>query len=56
LKAVFASRNKHKAEQVAILLPKVDLVRLDDVAPDLELREPHDTFEANALAKARAVV
>jgi XTP/dITP diphosphohydrolase len=37
-------------------LPDVDLVALDQVAPDLELEEPHDTFQANALAKARAVV
>src|SRR5688572_26452574 len=53
--AVFASRNKHKAEQVALLLPAVDLISLDDVAPDLELEEPHDSFLENALAKARAV-
>lgn len=56
MKAVFASRNPHKAEQVRLLLPRVDLVPLEDVAPDLELEEPFDTFEANALAKARAVV
>ena len=55
MKAVFASRNKHKAEQVVRLLPNIDLISLDDVAPELELHEPHDTFEANALAKARAV-
>lgn len=56
MKAVFASRNRHKAEQVRVLLPDVELVALDDVAPDLELAEPFDTFESNALAKARAVV
>jgi len=56
LKAVFASRNRHKAEQVAVLLPGIQLVPLDEVAPDLELEEPFDTFQANALAKARAVV
>jgi len=55
LKAIFASRNKHKLEQVQRLLVGVELVPLDDVAPDLELEEPFDTFEANALAKARAV-
>ncbi len=55
MRAVFASRNRHKAVQVAELLHDVDLVALDDVAPDLELEEPFDTFEANALAKARAV-
>jgi XTP/dITP diphosphohydrolase len=56
VKAVLASRNRHKAEQIAVLLPGLDLVTVDDVAPDLELVEPFDTFEENALAKARAVV
>ncbi|MQA99925.1 MAG: non-canonical purine NTP pyrophosphatase [Actinobacteria bacterium] len=56
LRAVFASRNRHKTEQVALLLPHVDLVSLDDVAPELELDEPFHTFRDNALAKARAVV
>jgi len=55
LKAVFASRNIHKARQVELLLPDVELVPLDDIAPDLELHEPYDTFEDNALAKARTV-
>jgi XTP/dITP diphosphohydrolase len=56
VKAVFASRNPHKLEQVVALLPEVDLVSVDAVAPDLELSEPFDTFQANALAKAHAVV
>ncbi len=56
MRAVFASRNRHKAEQVARLLPHVELIPLDEVAPDLELEEPFDTFAENALAKARAVV
>lgn len=29
---------------------------LDDVAPSLELEEPYETFQENALAKARTVV
>ncbi len=53
MRAVVASRNKHKIEQVARVLVGLDLVPLDEVAPDLELDEPHDSFEANALAKAR---
>ncbi|MGH2808803.1 MAG: non-canonical purine NTP pyrophosphatase [Actinomycetota bacterium] len=56
MKVVFASRNRHKTEQVAILLPEIELVPLDEVAPDLELEEPFETFEENALAKARAVI
>jgi non-canonical purine NTP pyrophosphatase (RdgB/HAM1 family) len=53
VRAVLASRNRHKAEQVALLLPNVDIVPLDDAAPDLVLEEPFDTFEGNALNKAR---
>jgi XTP/dITP diphosphohydrolase len=56
LKAVLASRNLHKAEQVAVLLGGMEILPLDEVAPDLELEEPFDSFEGNALAKARAVV
>lgn len=56
MKAVFASRNRHKTEQVAILLEGIELVPLDELAPDLVLEEPYETFEENALAKARAVV
>jgi XTP/dITP diphosphohydrolase len=55
MRAVLASRNAHKAEQVARLLKNVELVPLDEVSPGLVLFEPHDTFEANALAKARVV-
>jgi XTP/dITP diphosphohydrolase len=55
LKAVFASRNRYKAEQVALLLPVVELVSVDEVSPEIELDEPFDTFEANALAKGRTV-
>jgi XTP/dITP diphosphohydrolase len=55
VKAVLASRNRHKAEQVAVLLDGVNLLLIDDVAPDLELEEPFDTFRENALAKARTV-
>ena len=56
MRVVFASRNRHKAEQVARLLVGLELVPLDEVAPRLVLEEPFETFEENALAKARAVV
>lgn len=55
MRAVLASRNAHKAEQVARLLKDVELVPLDEISPGLVLSEPYDTFEANALAKARVV-
>lgn len=56
MNAVFASRNAHKLEQVRLLLPGIELISLDEVAPELELDEPFHTFEENAFAKARAVV
>jgi XTP/dITP diphosphohydrolase len=56
LKVIFASRNKHKLEQVQRLLVGIELIPLDEVAPDLVLDEPYETFEANALVKARTVV
>ncbi len=55
MKAVLASRNPHKAEQVSVLLPDLELVTLDEVAGELELDEPFESFEENALAKARTV-
>jgi len=42
-------------EQVQRLLAGMELVPVNEVVPDLELEEPFDTFEANALAKARTV-
>ena len=56
MRAVLASRNRHKAEQIKLLLPDIELVSLDEIAPDLELDEPYPAFYANAIAKARAVV
>jgi XTP/dITP diphosphohydrolase len=56
MRVVLASRNRHKAIQIAELLPRLDLVSLDEVAPGIVLDEPFDTYEANAIAKARAVV
>ena len=41
---------------MGLLLPELELLSLDDVAPDLVLEEPYETFEENALAKARATV
>jgi XTP/dITP diphosphohydrolase len=54
MKVVLASRNRHKAAQLEMLLPDWELVPLDELAPGLELPEPYETFEGNALAKAHA--
>jgi XTP/dITP diphosphohydrolase len=54
-RVVVASRNRHKVVEIAALLAELglELVPIDDVAPSAALIEDEDTFEANALAKAR---
>jgi XTP/dITP diphosphohydrolase len=57
VKVVVATRNRGKLRELVPLLSEaglgLDLVTIDELAPDAELREDGDTFEANALAKAR---
>jgi len=55
LKVVLASRNRGKLREIIPLLDGLgfELYTVDEIAPACELREDGDTFEANALAKAR---
>ena len=55
MKIVLATRNRGKLTEITRLLDQmeVELVTIDEVAPDAELLEDEDTFEANSLAKAR---
>jgi len=57
VKIVVATRNRHKVREIAVLLDEAGLdilpVTIDDVAPDAALVEDEDTFDGNALAKAR---
>lgn len=55
MKAVVATRNRGKLRELGPLLAGLglELATIDELAPDAELREDGDTFEANALAKAR---
>jgi XTP/dITP diphosphohydrolase len=56
-KVVVATRNRGKLKEILPLLEqsklRFQLVTIDEVAPDAELREDFMTFEENALAKAR---
>jgi XTP/dITP diphosphohydrolase len=57
VKLVVATRNRHKVREISVLLAEAGLdleaVTIDEVAPEAELLENEDTFEGNALAKAR---
>ncbi len=54
---VVSTRNRGKLKEILRLLERaglaVDLVTIDEIAPDLALVEDEATFEGNALAKAR---
>lgn len=59
IKFVFASRNKHKAKEVADILSRhlafeFEVLTLDDIGYEGEIIEDGETFEENALIKARA--
>ena len=55
ISCVVATRNRGKLREIVPLLAGLPftLHTIDELAPDAELREDGDTFEANALAKAR---
>ncbi len=57
MKLVLASRNRHKLLELRSFLAglPLDVVSVDEVHPGLVLVEEGETFEANALAKARTV-
>ena len=57
MRVVVATRNRGKLRELVPLFAELalgfELVTIDDVAPDAELREDALTFDENALAKAR---
>ena len=60
MKVVVASRNAHKVREIAAIFAEegvpFELVTIDEVAPGTALIEEEDTFEANAVVKARQAV
>ena len=55
MRVVVATRNRGKLREIVPLVADLalELVTIDELAPEAELREDGVTFEANALAKAR---
>lgn len=58
MKVVLASRNKHKIGELQALLskhiPEIEVMSLDDVGFEGDIVEDGESFEENALIKARA--
>jgi XTP/dITP diphosphohydrolase len=56
MKLCFATRNRHKIEEISAVLPKTwEVLSLDDIGCDEELPETHPTIEANSAQKAQYV-
>lgn len=53
---IFATNNAHKVEEVrAVLGTAFTLETMREAGIDIDIPEPHDTLEANALEKARTI-
>lgn len=55
-KIVFATNNKHKLEEIRAILSKdIQILSLDDIKCYDEIEETENSFEGNALIKARFI-
>src|SRR5947199_9541911 len=53
---IFATNNKNKVEEIqAAIGNKINIRTLSDVGIDIDIGEPYDTLEENALEKARTI-
>jgi XTP/dITP diphosphohydrolase len=53
---IFATNNEHKINEIrAILNGKYDIVTLDEAGINIDIPEPYDTIEENAMEKARVI-
>ena len=56
MELIFATNNRHKVEEIqAAIGNKITIRTLSDVGIDIDIPEPHDTLEANALEKAMTI-
>jgi XTP/dITP diphosphohydrolase len=55
-KLIFATHNRHKAEEIrSVLGSGFSIVTLDEAGITADLPEPHDTLEDNAIEKATVI-
>lgn len=53
---IFATNNDHKVQEVAAVLSgRLEVVSLKEAGIDIDIPEPYDTLEKNALQKARVI-
>src|SRR5439155_26798862 len=56
MKLIFATNNRHKAEEVkAVVSDSFRVITLKEAGIDIDIPEPYDTLEANASEKSRTI-
>ena len=56
MELIFATNNRHKVEEIqAAVGKKINIRTLADAGIDIDIPEPHNTLEANALEKSKTI-
>lgn len=56
MKLIFATNNSHKVAEIkAVLPPGFEIVSLKEAGINIDIPEPHQTLEANAIEKATVI-
>jgi XTP/dITP diphosphohydrolase len=56
MKLIFATNNQHKTDEIKAVLPTgFDIQSLKEAGINIEIPEPHDTLEKNAIEKATVI-
>src|SRR5436853_6915622 len=56
MKLIFATNNQHKIEEMRLAIgPAFELITLKDAGIDVDIPEPYDTLEENAVAKSKFI-
>jgi len=56
MKLIFATNNQHKVDEIRHAIDSsFELLSLKEAGINIDIPEPHDTLEANATAKSRAI-
>ena len=55
-KLIFATNNQHKVDEIRAVTGNLfDIITLKEAGIDVDIPEPHDTFEANATEKSMTI-
>ncbi|MBS1654300.1 MAG: non-canonical purine NTP pyrophosphatase, partial [Bacteroidetes bacterium] len=56
MKLIFATNNKHKAEEIkGVVPPQVEIITLKEAGIEIDIPEPYNTLEENASEKSKTI-